>query len=58
MTLPHLLEGLAAGLNMGPDFTVLIGGAGLLSSPDPLSGAFDLNHLNQHNFVRSLLTSA
>lgn len=35
---------------MGADFTVLIGGAGLLSSPDPLSGAFDLDDLDQHNF--------
>ena len=50
MTLPHLLEGLAAGLNMGPDFSVLIGGLGLLASPDPLGGAFDLNDLDQHNF--------
>jgi hypothetical protein len=50
MTLPHLIEGLAAGLNMGPDFSVLIGGLGLLSSPDPLGLAFDLNDLDQHNF--------
>ncbi|KAM0689363.1 hypothetical protein Q7P36_011441 [Cladosporium allicinum] len=50
MTLPHLLEGLAAGLNMGPDFSVLIGGLGLLASPDPLGLAFDLNDLDQHNF--------
>lgn len=49
MTIPHLLEGLAAGLNMGADFTVLIGGAGLLSG-DILKGAFDLNDLDQHNF--------
>ncbi|KAF2721081.1 Cloroperoxidase [Polychaeton citri CBS 116435] len=50
MTLPHLLEGLAAGLNIGPDFTTVIGAAGLLSSPDPLAGSFDLNDLDQHNF--------
>ena len=49
MTIPHLLEGLAAGLNMGADFTVLIGGAGLLSG-DVVSGAFDLDELDQHNF--------
>lgn len=35
---------------MGPDFTVLIGGLGLLSSPYPLLGSFDLNDLDQHNF--------
>lgn len=50
MTLPHLLRGLSAGLNMGADFTVLIGGAGLLASPNPLGGAFDLDDLDQHNF--------
>lgn len=50
MTIPHLLEGLAEGLNMGADFTVAIGGAGLLSSPNPLGGAFDLNDLDMHNF--------
>jgi hypothetical protein len=50
MTIPHLIEGLAAGLNMGADFTVAIGGAGLLSSPNPLGGSFDLSDLNQHNF--------
>ncbi|EMC98499.1 hypothetical protein BAUCODRAFT_428193 [Baudoinia panamericana UAMH 10762] len=50
MTLPHLIEGLAAGMNMGADFTVAISGAGLLSSPDPFAGAFDLNDLDMHNF--------
>jgi len=50
MTIPHLLVGLAEGLNMGADFTVAIGGAGLLSSPFPLEGSFDLNDLDQHNF--------
>jgi hypothetical protein len=50
MTIPHLIKGLAEGLNMGADFTVAIGGAGLLSSPNPLGGSFDLNDLNMHNF--------
>jgi hypothetical protein len=50
MTIPHLIKGLAEGLNMGPDFTVAIGGAGLLSSPNPLGGSFDLDDLNMHNF--------
>jgi hypothetical protein len=50
MTIPHLLKGLAEGLNMGADFTVAVGGAGLLSSPNPLGGSFDLNDLDQHNF--------
>ncbi|SMQ46556.1 unnamed protein product [Zymoseptoria tritici ST99CH_1A5] len=50
MTIPHLVKGLAAGLNVGPDFTIAIGGVGLFSSPNPLGGSFDLNDLDQHNF--------
>lgn len=50
MTLPHLIKGLAEGLNIGADFTTVIGGAGLLSSPNPLGGSFDLSDLSQHNF--------
>jgi hypothetical protein len=50
MTIPHLIKGLAEGLNMGADFTVAIAGAGLLSSPNPLGGSFDLDDLSQHNF--------
>jgi len=50
MTIPHLIKGLAEGLNMGADFTTAIGGAGLLSSPNPLGGSFELDDLNQHNF--------
>ncbi|KAG9189138.1 hypothetical protein G6011_06006 [Alternaria panax] len=50
MTIPHLISGLAAGLNIGADFTTLISGAGLLSSPNPLGGSFDLDDLNMHNF--------
>jgi len=49
-SIPVLLKGLAEGLNMGADFTVAIGGAGLLSSPNPLGGSFDLDDLNMHNF--------
>lgn len=45
-----LVKGLSQGLNVGPDFTVAIGGAGLLSSPNPLYGSFDLSDLSQHNF--------
>lgn len=50
MTIPHLIDGLAAGLNVGADFATAIGGVGLLSSPNPLGGSFDLNDLDQHNF--------
>ncbi|KAF1919446.1 Peroxidase, family 2-domain-containing protein [Ampelomyces quisqualis] len=41
MTIPHLIKGLAEGLNMGADFTV---------APNPLGGSFDLDDLNTHNF--------
>ncbi|KAI9711967.1 MAG: hypothetical protein M1828_001766 [Chrysothrix sp. TS-e1954] len=49
-TLPVLIEGLKAGMNMGVDFSTAIGGGGILSSPNPLGGAFDLNDLDEHNF--------
>jgi hypothetical protein len=51
MTIPHLIKGLAEGMNVGADFTTAIGGAGLLSSPNPLGGSFDLSDLSQHNFL-------
>ena len=47
MTIPVLLAGLAAGMNMGDDFTTAIGAAGILSSPNPAGGAFDLNDLDE-----------
>ncbi|CAA9956707.1 Peroxidase-2 multi-domain protein [Pyrenophora teres f. maculata] len=50
MTIPHLIKGLAQGMNMGADFTTLIGATGLLASANPLSLTFDLSDLNQHNF--------
>ena len=50
MTIPHLIKGLSEGLNMGPDFTILIGATGLLASGNPLLGYFNLDDLNQHNF--------
>lgn len=37
-------------MSVGADFTTAIGLAGLLSSPNPAGGAFDLNDLDQHNF--------
>lgn len=50
LTIPALIAGLQAGMNVGADFTTAIGAAGLLSSPMPLLGSFDLNDLDQHNF--------
>lgn len=38
-------------MNMGADFTIAIGGLGLLSADSPdLLTSFDLNDLDQHNF--------
>lgn len=55
MTIAHLTEGLAAGMNVGADFTTAIGSAGLLAAPldqlvDPLTAYFNLDQLSQHNF--------
>ena len=52
MTIPILTSGLANGLNIGPDFTAAIGGAGLLSNQkqDLLEPYFDLDMLDEHNF--------
>merc|ERR1712072_1026146 len=51
MTLPILIKGLKAGMNMAPDFTIAIGGVGLLSSDFPdTARSFDLSDLDQHNF--------
>lgn len=35
---------------MGPDFMAVIGAVGLLSSPNPAGGSFDLDNLDIHNF--------
>lgn len=45
-----LIYGLKDGLNVGVDFTTAIGLLGLQSAPLPLSLAFDLNNLDEHNF--------
>nr|ANZ54411.1 heme-thiolate peroxidase HTP7 [Leptoxyphium fumago] len=50
MTIPHLIDGLAAGLNIGAELTTVLGAVGLLASPNPFGGAFDLDQLDQHNF--------
>jgi len=50
LNLPDLITGLAASMNIGADFTTLIGAVGLSSSPNPLGGTFDLSDLDQHNF--------
>ncbi|KAF2753487.1 Cloroperoxidase, partial [Pseudovirgaria hyperparasitica] len=50
LTLPEVLEGSLAGLSIGPDFTLAIFAAGLLASPNPVGGTFDLDDLALHNF--------
>lgn len=49
LSLSDLETGILEGLNVGYDFTTLIGTLGLLSSPDTL-GTFDLDDLQEHNF--------
>ncbi|KAF2167949.1 hypothetical protein M409DRAFT_22094 [Zasmidium cellare ATCC 36951] len=50
ITVPQLIVGGAQGINIGPDFMAVVGAAGLLSSPNPAGGSFDLNNLDRHNF--------
>lgn len=50
MTIPHLIRGLSSGLNIGADFTTLIGSLALLAAPNPLAGSFALSDLSRHNF--------
>ena len=50
MTIPHLLQGLAAGLNIGADFTTVAGAVALLAASDPASGSFNLDDIDRHNF--------
>lgn len=50
MTLPVIQKGLGQGLNIGNDLSSFLHTGGLLSSKNALSGAFNLNDLDQHNF--------
>jgi hypothetical protein len=50
ITVPILIKALAEGYNVGADFATAIGSLGLLSSPAPLLGSFDLDNLDEHNF--------
>lgn len=51
ITIPILSKALKDGLNTGADFSIAIGGAGILSVPnDPLAQSFDLADLSRHNF--------
>ena len=49
LTIPAIVTGLAAGMNMGADFSVFAGAGALLSVSNPLSGEFDLASINKHN---------
>ncbi|TKX22569.1 sterigmatocystin biosynthesis peroxidase-like protein 3 [Elsinoe australis] len=50
-TIPLLTSCLAAGLNMGADFSLFVGTAGIASNPNPLALYFDLDMLSRHNVV-------
>lgn len=51
-TIPILIDCLKRGLNVGADFSLLIGTAGIGSNPDPLTSGlyFDLDMLDRHDF--------
>lgn len=51
ITIPILTTALGEGLNIAPDFSVIIGAAGLMSSSDPLGLSFDLNDLDKHEQI-------
>lgn len=50
MTLPVIQQGLASGMNIGEDLSSFLQTGGLLASQDILSGAFNLDDLDAHNF--------
>ncbi|KAH0388881.1 Cloroperoxidase [Aureobasidium sp. EXF-12298] len=52
-TIPILIDCLQKGFNVGADFTLLIGTAGIGSNPDPLTSGlyFDLDMLDRHDFL-------
>ncbi|PNS14734.1 hypothetical protein CAC42_1756 [Sphaceloma murrayae] len=50
-TIPILTDCLAKGLNMGPDFSLFVGTAGIASNPNPLAMYFDLDMISRHNVV-------
>ncbi|KAK3049724.1 hypothetical protein LTS18_012691, partial [Coniosporium uncinatum] len=50
-TIPILTKCLAQGMNMGADFSLFVGTAGIGSNPNPASLYFDLDMLDRHDFV-------
>lgn len=51
MTIPELISGLKTGINVGLDFTTVVGLMGLASAPNPATFNFDLDDLDEHNFL-------
>jgi len=48
---PLLIQALKEELNVGFDFSTVIGSAALLSVPsNPMATSFDLNNIDEHNF--------
>ncbi|KAI5208769.1 hypothetical protein AUEXF2481DRAFT_6342 [Aureobasidium subglaciale EXF-2481] len=52
-TIPILIDCLKRGLNVGADFSTVVGTAGIASNPNPLPSGlyFDLDMLDRHDFV-------
>ena len=51
VTIPILTKALQEGLNVATDFSVLIGGAGIMSADNPLGLSFDLDDLSKHEQI-------
>lgn len=51
LTVPLLVQKLNDGLNVSAETATFLANAGLSLSPDPSSGAFDLDDLNKHNAI-------
>lgn len=50
-TIPLLIDCLKKGMNMGADFSLFVGAAGIRSNPNFLSLEFDLDQLDHHDMV-------
>ena len=45
------IKGLSEGLNIGPDFASSVALLAIQGNPNPLATTFDMNYVDQHNFL-------
>ncbi|GAB7340129.1 hypothetical protein MBLNU457_6613t1 [Dothideomycetes sp. NU457] len=50
-TIPILTKCMAEGMNIGADFALIVGSAGIASNPNPLDLSFDLDMLDSHDHL-------